>query len=121
MNYTELKRLAESATPGPWEFKQKWADHVSSGTGDICILTDHLDTGFVRPLVERRSNAAYIAAASPSVVLSMIAEIDRLRTQNQALREALKTAIDHIAMDDLEISHCKDHAAIYAALAEGGV
>ncbi|HQS22752.1 hypothetical protein [Acidovorax sp.] len=36
------------------------------------------------------------------------------------LREALDLAVDHIDMDALRISHCKDAAAIDAALNKGG-
>ena len=38
-------------------------------------------------------------------------------TENQKLREALQVARDHIDMDALEISHCKDAALIRQALA----
>lgn len=71
-NYTELKRMAErAALATPWYYM-----------GDL--LTETIDDS---------GDATYIAAASPDVVLSMIAEIDRLRTQNQALREALKEVV----------------------------
>ena len=38
-------------------------------------------------------------------------------TENQKLREALQVARDHIDMDALEISHCKDATLIRQALA----
>jgi hypothetical protein len=41
-----------------------------------------------------------------------------LHAVNQELLEALRTARDHIDMNALEISHCKDAAAIRAAIAK---
>ena len=69
-NYTELKRLAEAAE----SFKPTNLD-------------------LINPNYMAKAKAAHIAFADkapPHVTLSMIAEIDRLRTQNQALMEALK-------------------------------
>lgn len=42
----------------------------------------------------------------------------RLIAAAPELLEALRTALDHIDMDALEISHCKDAAAIRAAIAK---
>ncbi len=64
-NYTELKRLAEAAE----SFKPTNRD-------------------LINPNYMAKAKAAHIAFADkapPDVVLSMIAEIDKLRTQNQAL------------------------------------
>ncbi len=47
-------------------------------------------------------------------------ELMRLETENETLREALRIARDHIEMDALEISHCKDAAMIRAALTRVG-
>ena len=100
IDYTEIKRLAEAA---------KACAHLS-------YYTSH--------------EGDFQVAASPDVVLSMIAEIDRLRTQNQALREALKDATDEIeswgayaseyfqAKHDLAGNVAKFRAIIQA---EGGV
>ena len=66
-DYQELKRLAEDCKERGIDF-----DDVSPHQGSTSCdkLVRH-----------------YLAAASPDVVLSMIVEIDRLRTQNQALVE----------------------------------
>lgn len=125
-DYTELKRLAEAATPGPWHWVNPRDDSAWDGTGVASLRTTQefgknerkeIDgkfyTSFALPKfvaswaeIDEPADAAYIAAASPDVVLSMIAEIeetkrlrdewkreaqellierDRLRTQNQAL------------------------------------
>ena len=54
----ELRRLAEAATPGPWE-----ADGL-----EVC---QHCYGGSARP-IERDEDAAFIAAANPSVVLALL-------------------------------------------------
>lgn len=83
----ELKRLAESATPGPWRVagtKEKPCPvvstvdrtgyqihsmlHVKSSEPDVW---EHMEDAYCR-------DAAYIAAANPSVVLSLIARIEEL-------------------------------------------
>lgn len=67
MDYQELKRLAEAA---------KACAHLS-------YYTSH--------------EGDFQVAASPDVVLKLLTELDRLRTQNQALREALKDTAQTLA------------------------
>jgi hypothetical protein len=52
-------------------------------------------------------------AQALAVVLEAVKDAERLRN-------ALKTARDHIEMDELRISHCKDAAIIDAAIAASG-
>lgn len=111
-DYTEIKRLADKS-------KDSWVNGKWHTRPTLDIGVDEDDS-------------AYIAAASPDVVLSMIAEIDRLRTQNQALREALKDVSDEFPFDwafDSEPKWIgKDHyrsavknARALISQAEGGV
>lgn len=44
-------------------------------------------------------------------------EVKRLKSSISTLRNALRTAYDHIDIASLEISHCKDAEIIRAALA----
>ena len=83
----ELRRLAEAATPGPWEsdglevcqhwsLPEPWHAVVNAeiSCGPYCY------GGSVRP-IERDADAAYIAALSPAVVLALLdaaAERDEL-------------------------------------------
>ncbi|KAA8555144.1 ead/Ea22-like family protein [Pseudomonas marginalis] len=76
-DYTELKRLAEAATPGPW-----MADN-SHHEGSINAEDRHI--GMVsmyarRPndIIQNFSNQAFIAAANPAAILTLIAENARL-------------------------------------------
>jgi hypothetical protein len=149
-NYTELKRLAEAAKR--WgSCNQAWIDTAED---EGAAVVGHIsEDGEIYPVVvvdceqyyaggDSIKLADFYAAANTNVVLSMIAEIDRLkghikhigndalRTQNQALREALQELVGinekHNAACAEVIGHpigWKDTYldAARAALAEGGV
>lgn len=67
MNYTELKRLAEAAYPGPW-YLENGMNQVRDNADDFVC-----ETGEDEPI-----NSAFIAAANPAAVLALIAENERL-------------------------------------------
>lgn len=76
MDLGELKRVANSSTPGPWEV----GDHPSKVTapcpccGDVATCTQY------GPGEEMSNyNSKHIAAFNPSVALELIAELERLR------------------------------------------
>lgn len=77
MNTDELKRLAEAATPGPWKSQ---LSSVKKGSRNIA---SNIHAGESLPIGEDvkrgQTNAAYIAAANPAVILELIAERDALR------------------------------------------
>ena len=91
----ELRRLAEAATPGPWEsdglevcqhwsLPEPWHAVVNAeiSCGPYCY------GGSVRP-IERDADAAYIAALSPAVVLALLdaaAERDALAAKVERVR-----------------------------------
>ncbi len=76
-DYSKLQALAESATPGPWAVDDD--TYVMCGRGPI------FDTEYSGPEDSTRvetyeaADAAFIAAASPTAILAMLAEIERLR------------------------------------------
>lgn len=135
MNTTELKALALVATPGPWfVVGQPWnpkADFIVAGSEDPHVGQYVADTeDFDGEGRNVQGNAAFIAAANPAAILELIAahedaqgEIRALRATEQnllervkALEEALLTARDHIDMEALEISHCKDAERIRSSI-----
>lgn len=175
-DHQELKRLAEAATPGPWyvqygdDASHRCMTAVSTHNKrlnnqgcfteaefeSLIAITLHQSYPWVDPdCVNDDANSAYIAAASPDVVLSMIAEIDvqagsieavqaanqrlaaerdKLRTQNQALIEAIKgfhtwaygqrkqqSKGGHASFDYMELREQMDIAEAALAQAEGGV
>lgn len=76
MNLTELKALALAATQGPWK------QSIYKGAGGFGI--NHISgTGIAhtrglnhRPIEKAAEDAAYIAAANPSTILSLISQLE---------------------------------------------
>jgi len=65
----ELKELCEKATPGPWYSKyQNWSFLIRSDKGD----------GPYHATTSLEENAAFIAAANPQTVLSLIERVEEL-------------------------------------------
>ncbi|WP_223504248.1 ead/Ea22-like family protein [Pseudomonas sp. GL-RE-29] len=113
-DYSELKKLAEAATPGQWDRSD--GNEVSvSYEGDEAYWSwenagpAQLHGSGAQPIAD----ADFIAAANPAAVLALIAENehlkaggqllvgdrnelrvdrDQLKTENEALRKALKAA-----------------------------
>lgn len=96
-DYSELKMLAEKATPGPW--------HVDSH-GMTMTSTKSFKTVFNhptdRPAVRHEEtgnlsswrndwDASFIATANPAAVLEMIHEIEVLREENEKLNSDNKS------------------------------
>lgn len=78
MNITELKELAEKATPGPWELetydeKLGWVISNQSIFADCAYVTSE-DT------------ARFIAAANPAEILDLIAKLEDAQGEIRALR-----------------------------------
>ena len=72
-----LKELAEKATPGPW---------IMGQDGEVYSEDqDDFPVDIIEGICVEQSDAAFIAAASPDVVLAMASEIERLRAENKRL------------------------------------
>lgn len=88
-----LRSLAERATQGPWTVQPH--EHWKSGAQVYAVRA----FAFIAECGIGESDAAYIAAASPDVVLALLDEVERLRslaTNFENQRHA--TAKDLIAM-----------------------
>ena len=109
----ELRRLAEAATPGPWEadglevcqhwsLPEPWRAVVNAEItcGPYCY------GGSARP-IERDEDAAFIAAANPSVVLALL--------DAAAERDALAAKVERLTGElvDAGYRQAEDHAEIY--------
>lgn len=77
-DHAELRMVAEAATPGEWR----------TGDGDDSLPDCVLSGEFV-VCEHAGGDVDYIAAANPKTVLALLDEIDRLKAENEALREAL--------------------------------
>ena len=77
----ELKRIAEAATPGPWD-----------GTHHSEVFKEHHIVCDVSCSDREIADTAYIATFNPETVLALIAELERLRNEvikrTQIIREA---------------------------------
>jgi len=93
----QLKALALAAWPGKWKVGETYADMYDDGPGaPETVIRDEsgeagiavcIDFGDNNPAI-RDSNAAYIAAFSPAVVLDLIARIERAAAPAEPLRKA---------------------------------
>lgn len=87
MTETELRKLAEAATPGPWVtmdgVHSLWIDAPEKGQhiADVFRHIKNQPNGF--------PNAAFIAAANPTAVLALLDELTALRAKVKALEDAL--------------------------------
>ncbi len=88
----ELRRLAENATPGPWDYYRPHpnyqayeVDRVMSGgyLGEAVAVAEG---------VHAEMNAAFITAANPAAVLGLLDEADALRAELAHMREARDNA-----------------------------
>ncbi len=81
MNTEELKRLAEAATPGPWEVDDMLADlsgiEICSAMGMVC---DDIS----------ENDARFVASANPAVVLELIRQRDELLAALKNARELVE-------------------------------
>lgn len=96
---SELRRIAEAATPGPWEVALGsgiavctqvvgWRDGKVVFVAD-CLPDDALDVA--EP--DHRPNLDYIATFDPPTVLALLDEVEQLITKCEELTEALESAV----------------------------
>jgi hypothetical protein len=83
----KLRKLAEAATPGPWEY---YYETGFEGQGVVITYTEDnngmrtiRDVVFKR-LVTSEINKAYLAEASPTTILSLLDENERLELELEA-------------------------------------
>lgn len=94
-DYTELKRLAEAQPVKEWSRDSGRQPSMRGRELMFCVegpegVSDYEDWGFTR------SAASYIAAASPSTILALIAEIEALKGPHDWLAEDLiKELVDN--------------------------
>ena len=114
--HDELRARALAATPGPWAFTNyEGSTHVWCGRAMSSMVADNHTEGAVcrvrgvgagLPIME---NAAFIAAASPDVVLALLDEIAALRDRDEARAEIVST-IQGFAMG-AERRHAKERTS----------
>ena len=113
MNLDELERKARAATPGPW------AD-------DGCTVTHGHPMDQIVDYVYSRDDAAFIAAASPDVVLELVRRVREGERLLGEARDSVEECVqEHAANWGERLMHKQEPAIknlkeIDAFLAEGG-
>ena len=81
MDTKELRRLAQAATPGPWEFEDVGHKYVVSKSGDGWISREvcKLD-GSTMSAFRQKENGPFIAAANPAAIIEIL---DRLEATEE--------------------------------------
>ncbi len=71
----DLKAKAQAATPGPWEQHEHYPHVIVDGVLDPICEVNRSPYAYT----DSRTDAAYISAASPDVVLALIEKIENYR------------------------------------------
>lgn len=88
-----LRQLAEAATPGPWIHWQSGGIHQIDAAKTTVVHWsgfDQLQTPNEKTAI--KNNAAYIAAANPAAILSLLDELQTLRSERTAWRVTAENA-----------------------------
>lgn len=121
-NLGELKWLAEAATPGKWRVESTIYRHMAAE------IVAHLGIAQIWHGENAMDDAAFIAAANPAAILSLIERVEKAEAKaatarSEALEEAVEaawTALNRILIkEDSSSTHAEDHiAAAIRALGE---
>lgn len=110
-DHSELKKLAEAATPRAW---------TTDGEREIMSAeSDQLNSGWVIAQCQgpdNRGNARYVAAANPAAVLALIAEVAR-STEREIMQLAEIESLRK-ALTDVRESLGREYWDQYAGLDE---
>ena len=109
LDLTELRLVAEAATPGPWEPGQTTFGDPRDGATHACVRvegahwTDHL--AVIEGSTEGDLNMAHIAAFDPPTVLALIAEVEKLRRWKREAKQVLKGLGNLAKVADAPLGH----------------
>lgn len=98
-DHSELKRLAEAATPGPWAYDGSYVcpARTEDGTTYVELWRSIADC-------HQPENTKFIAAANPAVVLALIADVEGLRKLPTAWSEVYEQSDELDALRDEKLA-----------------
>lgn len=105
----KLRKLAEKATPGPWNVTLPDDTLVEAADKSFVATTFMDDLDYDNNFDRREATADYIAAANPHTVLSLLDTIAALQAERDGLREALSELAEVTDGDDV-IGYVRDTA-----------
>lgn len=97
--WSELKRLAEAATPGPWGRDGSYVCPVRVEGG-----TTYIESWRAIADSHHLEDVHYIAAANPTAILALIAENERLQNLACAVNSAMHAAGMPVGADPAELA-----------------
>lgn len=98
-DHSELKRLAEAATPGPWAYDGSYVcpARTEDGTTYVELWRSIADC-------HQPENTKFIAAANPAAVLALVAEVEGLRKLPTAWSEVYEQSDELDALRDEKLA-----------------
>ena len=88
LNLTKLRKIAEAATPGPWNLHTLRTDETHDIRGSI---DDEANIVIYAECED--ADAAHVATFDPPTVLALIDEVEQLRAVAEAKVERVRTAL----------------------------
>lgn len=111
VDHAELKRLAEGATPGPWNNSGRSVDDFDA---ECMMRMEWIANGAADDDDDLNANvendAAFIAAANPAVVLALLSEIEGLKAEVERWHSAYEIAHDQAMANGSALSALRTQA-----------
>ena len=104
----ELRKLAEAATPGPWNY---YDDSLSTGRIEIVALGKTVTRIYRSVPEEDGANAEFIAAANPQTVIALL---DTIEAQAALLMQCRDTLVEVMYSNCTDVAREKYMATIAA-------
>ena len=106
----ELRKLAEAATPGPWNY---YDDSLSTGRIEI-VAPGKTVTRIYRSVPEEDgANAEFIAAANPQTIIALLDTIEAQAAEIERLKASFTNELDSLSNRNYQLRMANaDQAAL---------
>lgn len=113
MNITELKELAEKATPGPWKHRNGRIFQLDYETLTIANVARAFD-GDYSP-----ANGELLAAANPAAILELITQLEDAQGEIRALRDTGAGLVERVKELEKGLTKIKNWKARDGSILDG--